>query len=88
VLSRFTSIEPIRSILAEGLIVALIDGIMAAATLAMMFFYNKMLTAVVFVALSLYLLLRLALYRMLRDRSLNVIDTKAKEESTFIETAR
>ena len=33
VLSRFISIEPIRNVLAEGLIVGLIDGIMAAATL-------------------------------------------------------
>ena len=29
VLSRFISIEPIRNVLAEGLIVGLIDGIMA-----------------------------------------------------------
>ena len=80
VLSRFTSIEPIRTTLAEGLIIGIIDGIMAAATLTMMFFYSKMLTVVVLVAFILYLLLRLALYRMLRDRSLHTIDTKAKEE--------
>jgi ATP-binding cassette subfamily B protein RaxB len=54
----------------------------------MMFFYSKTLTAVVLVAFSLYLLLRLVLYRMLRDRSFNLIHTKAKEESTFIESVR
>jgi ATP-binding cassette subfamily B protein RaxB len=88
VLSRFTSLEPIRTTLAEGLVIGIIDGIMAAATLTMMFFYSKMLTVVVLVAFILYLLLRLALYRMLRDRSLHAIETKAKEESTFIETIR
>jgi len=88
VLSRFTSIAPIQNILAEGLIVALIDGIMAAATLAMMFVYSKLLAAVVLLAFSLYVLLRLALYRMLRDRSLNAIHAKAKEDSTFIESVR
>ena len=88
ILSRFTSIEPIRNILAEGLILGLIDGIMAVATLSMMFLYSKMLTAIVLVAFSLYLLLRLALYRMLKERSLNTIYTKAKENSTFIETVR
>ena len=88
ILSRFTSIEPIRNLLAEGLIAGLIDGTMAAATLIMMLIYSKMLTVVVLSALSLYLLLRLALYRMLRDRSLNMIYAKAKENSNFIETVR
>src|SRR5262249_54197791 len=68
VLSRFISIEPIRNALAEGLIVGLIDGIMAAATLTMMFVYSRMLAGVVLLAFSLYVLLRLALYSMLRNR--------------------
>ena len=88
VLSRFLSIEPIRNVLAEGLIVALIDGIMAIATLVMMFFYSRLLTLVVLVAVFLYVLLRLSLYRMLKDRSLNAIHAMAKENSTFIETVR
>ena len=88
VLSRFLSIEPIRNALAEGLIAALIDGIMAAGTLAMMFVYSKTLASVVLVAVFLYILLRLALYRMLRDRSLDTIHATAKENSTFIETVR
>ena len=88
VLSRFLSIEPIRNALAEGLIAALIDGVMAAATLAMMFIYSKTLATVVLVAVFLYILLRLALYRMLRDRSLDVIYARAKENTTFIETVR
>jgi ATP-binding cassette, subfamily B, bacterial CvaB/MchF/RaxB len=88
VLSRFISIEPIRNVLAEGLIVGLIDGIMAAATLTMMFVYSKLLAGVVLVAFSLYVLLRLTLYRMLRDRYLNKIHAQAKEDSNFIETVR
>ncbi|MFZ0028361.1 MAG: cysteine peptidase family C39 domain-containing protein, partial [Pseudolabrys sp.] len=40
ILSRFTSIEPIRSALAEGMIAATIDGLMAVATLAMIFVYS------------------------------------------------
>jgi ATP-binding cassette subfamily B protein RaxB len=88
VLSRFISLEPIRNVLAEGLVVGLIDGIMAAATLTMMFVYSKQLAAVVLVAFALYVLLRIALYRMLRNRSLNEIYAKAKEDSNFIETVR
>jgi ATP-binding cassette subfamily B protein RaxB len=88
VLSRFESLEPIRNVLSEGLIVALIDGTMAIATLAMMFIYSAELTAVVLVAFSLYVALRLGLYRLLRDRTQQTIHTKANEESTFIETVR
>src|SRR6185312_9245861 len=55
VLSRFQSIEPIRTVLAEGLILAIIDGIMAVATLTMIFIYSPRLAAVVLVALLLYL---------------------------------
>ena len=43
VLSRFTSIEPVRNVISEGLILALIDGTMAALTLAMMFAYSTQL---------------------------------------------
>ena len=88
VLSRFISLEPIRNVLAEGLVVGLIDGVMAVATLTMMFIYSKKLAAVVLVAFAMYVLLRLALYRMLRNRSLNEIYAKAKEDSNFIETVR
>src|ERR1700682_4436977 len=40
ILSRFTSIEPIRNQLAEDLITGVIDGLMAIATLLMIFLYS------------------------------------------------
>jgi ATP-binding cassette, subfamily B, bacterial CvaB/MchF/RaxB len=88
ILSRFISLEPIRNLLGEGLIVALIDGIMAIATLGMMLLYSVKLALIVLTAFILYLLLRLALYRMLRDRTLATIHTKANETSIFIESVR
>jgi len=88
ILSRFTSIEPIRSALAEGMIAATIDGLMAVATLAMIFVYSPQLALVVLATLVLYSAIRLGLYRMFRERSLTAIETKAKENSTFIETLR
>jgi ATP-binding cassette subfamily B protein RaxB len=88
ILSRFTSVEPIRSALAEGMIAATIDGVMALATLVMIFVYSTQLALVVLTALALYTVLRLGLYRLLRDRSLAVIEAKAYENSTFIETLR
>ena len=88
VLSRFISIDPIQNVLAEGVVVGLIDGIMAAVTLTMMFVYSKQLAAVVLVTFCLYVLLRLALYRMLRNRALDEIRATAKSESNLIETLR
>ena len=88
VLSRFQSIEPIRSVLAEGLILAVLDGIMAVATLAMIFFYSPRLALVVLAALLLYVVLRLALYRRFRDLSETAIQVGAQESSNFIESVR
>jgi ATP-binding cassette subfamily B protein RaxB len=88
VLSRFQSIEPIRSALAEGLIVAAIDGIMALATLVMIFVYSAQLAFVVVTALVLYTILRLVMYQKFRDLSEVAIQAGAQESSNFIESAR
>nr|WP_294544598.1 peptidase domain-containing ABC transporter [uncultured Rhodopila sp.] len=88
VLSRFQSIEPIRNVLAEGLILAAIDGIMAIATLTMIFLYSPRLALVVLTALMLYLILRLATYRKFRDLNEAYIRAQALESTNFIETAR
>lgn len=88
VLSRFTSIDPIRNLLAEGLIAALIDGLMAALTLGMILVYSPTLAAVVLVGLALCVALRLALFARFRRMNEDAIRAKALEDSTFIETLR
>jgi ATP-binding cassette, subfamily B, bacterial CvaB/MchF/RaxB len=88
ILSRFTSIEPIRNLFAEGLITAVLDGLMAMATLVMIFVYSPHLGFVVLAAVALYAILRLSLFQPLRRRSEAVLQEKAKENSTFIETVR
>jgi len=88
ILSRFGSLDPIRNLLSEGLVAALIDGAMALVTLAMIFFYSATLATVVIVALSLYVLMRLSLFRAFWLQSQALIQARAKENSTFIETVR
>jgi ATP-binding cassette, subfamily B, bacterial CvaB/MchF/RaxB len=88
VLSRFQSIEPIRNVLAEGLILAAIDGIMAIATLTMIFLYSAQLAIVVLTALLLYFILRIATYRKFRDLNEDFIRAQAQENTNFIESAR
>ena len=86
--SRFTSTEPVRTLLAEGLVAALIDGAMAVLTAAMMFLYRPTLALVALAALALYLALRIAFYHLMRRRTLDLIEAKSRESTTFIETMR
>jgi ATP-binding cassette subfamily B protein RaxB len=88
ILSRFTSIEPIRNLMAEGMIAATVDGLMAIATLMMICVYSTRLAGVVLVAFLGYAAVRLGLYRMFRLRSEAAIETKALENSMFVETVR
>lgn len=86
--SRFSSTEPIRRLIAEGFVAAVVDGLMALLTLAVIFFYSPPLAAIVLAALACYGTLRFALYRVLRQREEDAIHAVAKEQSSFIETAR
>jgi ATP-binding cassette subfamily B protein RaxB len=88
VISRFTSIEPVRDLVSEGLILAIIDGIMALATLAVMFLYSPKLALIVVAVFACYCLIRFALFRVLRNLSEAAIQTKANEISNFVESLR
>jgi len=88
VVSRFGSIEPIRRLLAEGLITALIDGCMAVLTAVMIFAWAPRLAAMVAVAFLAHLALRIVFYHVLRRRMLDLVAAKARETSTFLETMR
>jgi len=88
VVSRFSSTQPIRDLFTEGLVAAIVDGVMAIATLVLIFVYSTTLGFVVLGAVGLYLALRLALYKPLRRRSEDEIVARAKEQSTFMESVR
>jgi ATP-binding cassette subfamily B protein RaxB len=88
ILSRFGSIQPIRDLMSEGLVAALIDGAMAIITLGMIVLYSFTLAAVVLCALLLYVIVRLIMFRTFWMRTQAVIQAQARENSTFIETVR
>src|SRR5215211_2283027 len=87
-LSRFTSLQPIRNLLAEGMITSVLDGLMAVITLAMIFVYSTELALIVLAATVLYAGVRLALYRVFWQRTEATIQAQAQENSTFIESVR
>lgn len=88
IVSRFDSLNVIQRTLTSGFLEALIDGVMALVTLAMMLFYSVQLALVAIVAALLYATLRFALYQPLRSATEEQIVRGAKQQSHFLETVR
>ena len=88
IVSRFGSLGPVQGLLTQGFAVALVDGVMALTTLAMMIAYSGTLTAIVCGALGLYALLRVATLAEHRRRQQATIVAAAEEETVFLETLR
>ena len=88
VLSRFSSIEPVQRVLTTGAVAALVDGMLVVLTLGLMFVYSPLLAAIALIAFALYVLVRLATYRIERQRDEDAIIARAKQESLMIETLR
>ncbi len=88
VVSRFSSTKSISDLLSQGLIAALVDGIMALATFALMLVYSPALSLLALTALILTICLRFGFISALQQASVSMIATNARESSAFIETIR
>lgn len=88
IVSRFGSLSKIESFLTQGIVQALVDGIMSIATLVLMFLYGAHLVFIVLGAVTVYGLIRFAYYYPLRAINEESIVSKAKESSNFMETIR
>lgn len=88
ILSRFQSIEPIQTLLTTGAVAALVDGLMAALTLALMLWYSPLLASIAILAFLFYALVRLVSFSFEREAIEAAIITSGKEQSMLIETLR
>ena len=88
VVSRFDSMGTIQRTLTGSFLEAMVDGLMVITTLAMMLVYSAQLTAIVVGAAAVYAMLRLVLYRPLRQAQEEEIAKRAKQQSHFLETVR
>ncbi len=88
VVSRFGAVGTIQRTLTSSFVEALIDGAMAAATLAMMLAYSPLLSAVAVAAVVAYALLRAAFYSPLKRATEEHIVHAARQQSHFLETVR
>jgi ATP-binding cassette subfamily B protein RaxB len=88
VVSRFGAVNTIQRTLTSSFVEALIDGVMAVATLAMMVVYSATLTAIAVAAVTFYGVLRWVFYGSLRRATEEHIVHSAKQQSHFLETVR
>jgi ATP-binding cassette subfamily B protein RaxB len=86
--SRFNSLHNVRNIIATGIVETLVDGFMAIATFIMIFIYSPVLSLIVLLAVTLYLICRLVLYKPLHKCSEKEISDLAKNSTHFLESVR
>ncbi len=88
IVSRFGATAPIQTLFSQGLIGAVVDGVMAVLTFIMILVYSPVLSLVVIAAFAIYALLRIVTYRAFRQKQEEVIEASAREATAFMETAR
>lgn len=86
--SRFAAIEEIEKTVTTVFVEVVLDGALAAGTLVVMFIYSPWLALVSIVAILLYLLLQLALYRPQWDATNETIVSAAQLGSFLLESLR
>lgn len=88
IVSRFGSIRAVGDLVANSVVEAIVDGLMAITTLVVMFIYSPKLAWVVIGAVVVYTLLRLGIFRALWLASQEALVVGAKENSLFMESVR
>jgi len=88
VFSRFKSVDAIQRTLTLAFVETLIDGAMVLLTLAVMFWYSGLLTAIVVSAAAAYGLVRWIFYGPQRRAADEQIAHEARSNTHFIETLR
>lgn len=88
IISRFGSTQSISQLLSQGLVAAVIDGMMAFITLTLMFVYSPLLGSIAFAAWLMFAGLKIGFLHALRMRNIDAITAAAKENSAFIESVR
>ena len=88
IISRLNSAKDIQGILGEGLIVALIDGLMAIILVAILYFYSPLLASIALALVFVSLATTMTFYPMLRSASEDRLIDAAREQTYLIESVR
>ena len=88
IVSRFNSIQTMQRSLTTQFVEGAIDGVLVLATLGMMLIYSPLLVGVACIAVLLYVLLRWALFKALREATAEQIIHAARQQTHFLESVR
>ena len=86
--SRFGSLKAIQDLFTTQVVESIIDGMMAASTLVVMYLYSPVLAGIAILSVLLYLATRWALFGPLRAASLETLVRNAARDTFFLETVR
>lgn len=86
--SRFGSVTALQNLVTTQFVEAVIDGLMALTTLAVMVLYSTALAATVAASMMVYLLVRLSLFPRLHTASQEILVNGARKDSFFLESVR
>jgi ATP-binding cassette subfamily B protein RaxB len=88
VMSRFGAVQKIQQTLTTSFIEAVLDGLLVVVTLAMMFVYSGVLTAIALTSVVLYAALRAMFFRAQREATEESIIFEAQRSTHFLESLR
>ncbi|HEX2595604.1 MAG TPA: peptidase domain-containing ABC transporter [Luteimonas sp.] len=88
IVSRMGAVQAIQRTMTTSFVEALIDGLMALVTLAMMLAYSWKLALVTLAAVGLYLAIRAVAYRPMRRGTEQQLVAAAKQQSHLLESIR
>jgi ATP-binding cassette, subfamily B, bacterial CvaB/MchF/RaxB len=88
VLARFQALDPVKALIANGLISAALDGVLSLATGAMLFFYAPSLAWIVLASLVIFVALRLMGIPVTRNFASGALVASIAEQGKRIETLR
>ena len=86
--SRFFAVQQIQKTLTTSFLEVLLDGALVLTTLAMMALYSPLLSAIVLAFVSIYAVLRWALFAPMRRATEEALVHDAKKTSHFLESLR
>lgn len=88
IVSRFHSLQALRDTLTQGLVSALIDGVLSIITLVVLFMYSPKLALIVIGIAAVYCLARWALFYPIKQLNQQILQSDAEQQSFFMQSIR
>ncbi|WLA12155.1 peptidase domain-containing ABC transporter [Xanthomonas translucens] len=88
IVSRMASVQAIQRTLSSSFVEAIVDGMMASATLAMMIVYSAKLVAITAIAVALYAIARMVAFTAVRRTTEQQLVSSARQQSHLLESIR